>query len=315
MGDSMTQNTQARQEVIARIIAQMQEYGIEPDELRPAVAEVRASVKGDLVMRLFSTLGGIFIFAGLSAYIGMFWQSMNSPMRIIITLGVGLVLYALALMWVKKSVSIRAVTSLFLVSIIMQTAGWFVAIDELFNRGSEPRYAVLFVCGVMGLQQLSVFLKYHITTLLFFALFFAYGFTFTVFDLLNARENIVALIMGISMIALAYRYQNTPHSKLSGIGYFLGACGFYYGLGDMLYNTSIEPLYFAITCAMIYVCTLLRSAALLTVTTLAMLGYIGYFTARHFLDSAGWPIVLMLLGAIFFGISRMAWQIKRKYIH
>jgi hypothetical protein len=117
------------------------------------------------------------------------------------------------------------------------------------------------------------------------------------------------------MMALAFRYQDTPHAKLSGIGYFLGACGFYAGLFDMLQDSPLEILYFAITIAMMYVTTLLHSAALLTVTTLAMLGYIGYFTTKHFLDSTGWPIVLMLLGGLFFVISRVAWKIKRKYIH
>ena len=41
---------------------------------------------------LFVYLGAIFILAGISVYIGTFWDTMGSAMRLLVTLGVGYVL-------------------------------------------------------------------------------------------------------------------------------------------------------------------------------------------------------------------------------
>ena len=71
-------------------------------------------------------------------------------------------------------------------------------------------------------------------------------------------------------------------------------------------------LYFAVTAAMLYACVRLQSRALLLTTVLAMLGFIGYFTAEHFVDSLGWPISLVLMGVAFIGVGTLAMRIKRQ---
>ena len=65
---------------------------------------------------------------------------------------------------------------------------------------------------------------------------------------------------------------------------------------------------------MLYTCVLLQSRALLLTTVIAMLGYIGYFTAQHFVDSLGWPISLVLMGVAFMGVSALAMRVKRQYV-
>lgn len=47
---------------------------------------------------------------------------------------------------------------------------------------------------------------------------------------------------------------------------------------------------------MIYLGILARRRTLLLVSTLAMMGYIGYFTGDYFINSTGWPIALIFLG-------------------
>jgi hypothetical protein len=63
---------------------------------------------------------------------------------------------------------------------------------------------------------------------------------------------------------------------------------------------------------MLYACVILQSRALLLTTVFAMLGYIGYFTAQHFVDSLGWPISLVLMGVAFMGVSTLAMRVKRR---
>ena len=80
----------------------------------------------------------------------------------------------------------------------------------------------------------------------------------------------------------------------------------------MVHKTSYELLYFAVTASMLYACVILQSRAQLQTTVLARIGYIGYFTAQHFVDSLGWPISLVLMGVAFMGVSTLAMRVRRQ---
>ena len=56
------------------------------------------------------------------------------------------------------------------------------------------------------------------------------------------------------------------------------------------------------------------SRTLLVVSTVAILGYIGYFTRQHFVDSFGWPFALILLGLTLVALSALAVRIDRRDI-
>jgi hypothetical protein len=47
-------------------------------------------------------------------------------------------------------------------------------------------------------------------------------------------------------------------------------------------------------------------------TVIAMLGFIGFYTAKHFANSLGWPITLVLMGVAFLGVGTVAMRVKRK---
>jgi hypothetical protein len=77
-------------------------------------------------------------------------------------------------------------------------------------------------------------------------------------------------------------------------------------------NTSVELIYLAVTATFLYVCVLLQSRALLLTTVIAMLAFIGYFSEKHFANSLGWPVTLVLMGITFIGISAIAIKIKQR---
>ena len=85
----------------------------------------------------------------------------------------------------------------------------------------------------------------------------------------------------------------------------------YAGLFDLVENTPIELLFLAVTAAILYACVVLQSRAMLLTTVLAMLSFIGYFSAKHFVDSLGWPITLVITGVIFLGVGMIAMRVKR----
>lgn len=128
-----------------------------------------------------------------------------------------------------------------------------------------------------------------------------------------ASANWAALLTGICTMSAAYGLQQTGRqARLAGLGYLIGSIMAYTGLFDLVHKTSFELLYFAVTASMLYACVILQSRALLLTTVLAMLGYIGYFTAQHFVDSLGWPISLVLMGVAFMGVSTLAMRVKRR---
>ena len=86
----------------------------------------------------------------------------------------------------------------------------------------------------------------------------------------------------------------------------------YGGLFDLLQNSALELLYLAVTASILYVCVLLQSRALLLTTVVAMLGYIVYFSEKHFANSLGWPVTLVLLGIAFLGVGAIAIKLKQR---
>jgi len=56
----------------------------------------------------------------------------------------------------------------------------------------------------------------------------------------------------------------------------------------------------------------LQSRALLFTTVIAMLGFIGFYTTKHFANSLGWPVTLVLMGVAFLGVGTIAMKLRRQ---
>lgn len=320
---------------------------------------------GEIAKTLFTYLGAIFILAGISTYIGMFWNRMGSVMRIVVTLGVGYTLLIVLISALHEKKFPKLILPLSLATVIMLTSGWFVFIHEMFPRGDNWRLAALSVFGLMAVHQGVLFRKYALTVLAFTALLFVYAFLQVSLDMLDMPPGFSAIILGASLFLVAAELEKSTHRslaefafliglcwlnaglfdrvaiasganwaalltgicaisaayglqkggrqlRLSGLGYLIGSAIAYTGLFDLVHKTPIELLYFAVTASMLYACVLLQSRALLLTTVIAMLSYIGYFTAQHFVDSLGWPISLVLMGVAFMGVSALAMKVKRQ---
>lgn len=331
----------------------------------PEHSVINPRSKSDIAKTLFAYLGAIFIFAGISTYIGMFWDSMGAVMRVLITLGIGYVLLIVLVSALHENKFPRLILPLTLAAVFMMTGGWFVLIHELFPQGNNWRTAVLLVFVVMALHQGVLFGKYRRTALLFTALFFTYGFLEVGLELLNIPVPYISIVLGASIFLVATALEKTPHSvltepalligicwfnsglfdridlftstnwaslitgiciiltayglyktgrypRLIALGYFLGSIMAYGGLFDLLQNSAMELLYLAVTASTLYVCVVLQSRALLLTTVVAMLGYIVYFSEKHFANSLGWPVTLVLLGIAFLGVGAIAIKLKQR---
>ena len=357
---------------LEHIVQLMRNYDITPAEAEaalhaPAAARPEAArrSRGDIAKTLFTYLGAIFILAGIGTYIGTFWQSMGSVMRVVVTLGVGYILLIVLVSALYEKKYPKLILPLALASVLMMTSGWFVLIHEMFPRGDNWRLAALFVFGVTSLHQGVLFGKYRGTVLAFTALFFVYGFMQVGLDLLDVPFTYIAIVLGASLFLVATALEDTPHrvlaapalligicwmnsglfdrialatsvswaslltgmcvmsaayglhkaerySGLTSLGYFIGAIMAYSGLFDLVHDTSFELVYLAVTASMLYACVVLQSRALLFTTVIAMLGFIGYYSAKHFANSLGWPVTLVLMGVAFLGVGALAIKVRRR---
>lgn len=350
----------------------MRNYDITPAEVEAALHAPAASLavparrsRGDIAKTLFIYLGAIFILAGISTYIGTFWQSMGSVMRILMTLGTGYILLIVLLSALHENKYPKLILPLSLASVFTMSGGWFVLIHEVFPHGDNWRVAALFVSGVMALQQGVLFGKYRLTVLAFTALLFVYGFMQVGLDLLGVPTVYIAIVLGASLFLVGSALEDTPYRVLAApalligiywmnsglfdriamatavnwaslligmsvmsaayglqqagryagltmLGYFIGAIMAYSGLFDLVHNTALELGFLAVTAAMLYVCVVLQSRALLFTTVIAMLGFIGFYTAKHFANSLGWPVTLVLMGIAFLGVGTIAIKVRRQ---
>lgn len=355
---------------LERIVQLMRSHDITPAEVAAAYDAPAASVpvqrsSRDIARTLFSYLGAIFILAGIGTYIGTFWQSMGSAMRVFVTLGVGYILLIVLVSALHEKKYPKLILPLALASVFMMTSGWFVLIHEMYPQGDNWRAAALFVFGVMALHQGVLFSKYRPTVLAFGALFFVYGFMQVGLDLLGMPVAYIAIILGISLFLVGTTLEKTPHrilvepalligtcwmnsglfdrialatstnwaslvagvcvmsaaygldkagryGRLSGLGYFFGSVMAYGGLFALVHDTSFELVYLAVAASMLYACVVLQSRALLFTTVIAMFGFIGYYTAKHFANSLGWPVTLVLMGVAFLGVGTIAIKVRRK---
>ncbi|ADE11459.1 DUF2157 domain-containing protein [Sideroxydans lithotrophicus] len=369
LGASSVTDKASALESIAQL---MRNYDITPAEVDaalrvPAAARPVAAKRsrGDVAKTLFIYLGAIFILAGVGTYIGTFWQSMGSAMRVFTTLGVGYILLIVLVSALHEDKYPRLILPLALASVFTMTGGWFVLIHEVYPHGDNWRAAALFVFGVMAVHQGALLGKYRLTVLAFTTLFFVYGFMQVGLDMLGVPFAYIAIVLGASLFLVATALEKMPqrllaepalligtiwlnsglfdriavatsadwagvitgvcvmsaafglhkagrYPRLTGLGYFIGSIMAYSGLFDLVHNTSFELVYLALSAAMLYACVVLQSRALLFTTVIAMLGFIGYFTAKHFANSLGWPITLVLMGVAFLGVGTIAIKVRRQ---
>lgn len=356
---------------LSHIARLMRQFDITPAEVEaafhaPASEQSRDQRSaGNVAKTLFVYLGAIFIFAGISAYIATFWDSMGGVMRVLVTLGVGYILMIVLISALHEDKYPKLILPLALACVCVMTGGWFVLIHEVFPQGNNWRAATLAVFGVMAAHQGALLAKYQRTVFAFTALFFVYGFMQVGFDLLDVPIGFIAIVLGVSLFLVAASLEKTSHRiltepalliaicwlnaglfdriaiatssdwaglivgaslmftayglqkdarypRLSALGYFFGSIAAYAALFDLVNGTSIELAYLAAAASMLYACVVLQSRALLFTTVIAMLGFIGYFTAKHFSDSLGWPVTLVLMGVAFLGVGTLAIKVKRR---
>ncbi len=305
----MTSREQALQK-IAELAAQHQ---FEPDEIFNAIntlpAPDQAQRSTGILAKILAYLGGIFVLAGIAIFIGMQWEQFGSAARVLVTLGVGFAIYLFALATMTDERFSGVTTPMLLIAALLQPTGIVVMLNE-YARGGDPKHGLLFMCGVMLVQQLLSFLAKQRTVLLFTSLFFGAAGFGTLGDILHVDLEIVALALGIGLICLSYAIDRTRHRVITPLWYFAGSAFFLYGAFDVLEGSPLEIIFFGVAAGIMYLGTVVRSRTLLFSSVIALMGFTGYF----FRDSLANAFGLIVMGFLLIGLSALAMKLNRKYI-
>lgn len=305
-----------RAAALDQIEALAREHGLTAAEIA-ARLEPAAPPGGDrrpgLLGRIFAYLGGTFVFAGLGVFIALNWDDMNAAARIVISLGSGLAAFVMAAVAARERRYERAATPLFLIAAVLQPTGILVAIDE-FSTGGDWRYAVLLTSAIMAVQQGLVFWKTRRSTLLFTTVVFALWCFGTALDLLDMDGDAIAVLLGLSTLGFCVGLEQTPHREVTPSLYLAGATGVYVGAFSLVEGTAFDLAFLLIACGGLFLSIYVQRRTLLVASTIAILAFVGYYTSRHFLDSLGWPLMLVLLGIVLLLLSAMAVRINRRYL-
>ena len=200
----------------------------------PAALRTKPSRRSssDIAKVLFSYLGAIFILSGISTYIGTFWDSMGSVMRVLVTLGIGYILLIVLISALHEKKFPKLILPLALASVCMMTSGWFVLLHEYFPHSDNWKRAELFVFGMMALHQGALFSKYRLTVFALTALFFVYGFLQLGLDQLGVPIPYIAIILGTSLYLVATGLERTPFRILAEPALLVGTCWLNVGIFD-----------------------------------------------------------------------------------
>jgi len=123
-------------------------------------------------------------------------------------------------------------------------------------------------------------------------------------------SNLAALAVGFSVTCLSYSLKRESLTRFAELGLFVGSAIFYGGLFDSVRHTPFELVFLGIAVGMMYASVSLGSTSLLITGLLALISFISYYTAEYFVDSIGWPVALIVLGFVFFGVSAFAVNLK-----
>lgn len=274
--------------------------------------DTTTEVKSTLLTRVLAYLGGVFLLGGIIAYTAMFWEDISPFFRVLISLGSGFAVFLLAVLSEHNQKLAKLITPMHVLAILLQATGLLIFLGEYYEPSGRWQEPLLFVSGTLVLQQLFTFLALKRTVLLFNTIacsFFALG---ALFNLIHITEDIAFSIIGIAGIAASFYIDKTRFNKITPFWYFVGGSCALIALFDLFEGLEIDVLFLLPSCFLVYLSTFVHSRTLLFVSILSIFFFLGYFTFTYFANSIGWPLSLIIMGLVLFGLSSIGLKLSRK---
>lgn len=266
---------------------------------------------------LLVNTAAIIMLIGLSAFFAAFWNSMGQGIRLVLTLGLGMLLHMLAMMAWKPDTD-QPVTSLpgkwiFFAAAIMETIGWFALLRSVAPQTAQSNVGSMLVMLIMAAQETAVYLKYRQNIVMFYVLAFVYGFALSLLHLLGGDARIVVATLGLSMLFLCHGLHATRFKTLTPVWAILGTALFFTSLFKLTHGSFSEILYIAAIIIGYRAALRMRSFALLWSCAFFAVAYLSYATSVYLLLGPLWSVSLVIWGIMIFACVTATAHAQKRY--
>ena len=325
-----------KQEILQALSEKLEQKEITGDELINIIAlhtqqpqitlqpQIKSEKTNKLnVTRMLYVLGAAIVIIGILIFVGQIWEDLGSLGRITITLLLGLIFAVSGSVLLKERPDENLGSVFHTIGGVLIPAGALVTLAEL-NTGSTSLAPVAMVFVVLTIFYLVLTTFHRNPILTFFTITNATAAIYITTQIIldsayyytefNTYMNLT-MVIGTSYLLLAHSFKNTWNHKLVGILHFFGILNLLGAAFSLVFDSGEwQLLYFPMLFAGFYLSVILRSKAILIISTLFLIAHVTYITGKYFADSIGWPISLVLLGLFLIGLGYGSITINKKYI-
>lgn len=334
-----------RDAALASVKKLVGEYSIRPDELfsdlpieqpplpskAPNTTTVTEAKKNKASLaEVFYFIGGGIVVLAVFILVGMSWSNLDSPLRLLLTLGLSATAYITGLSFSKNPSTSKVAVAFYLIFCALLPVGIFTALDTI-GFGDESAGLQTTVSLVASSSLLALFYASRRVIFLLFGIIYSTWLFFSLLNLFTTHASGVLddfnlyqygfLASGLCYLLLAFVFSARNRlQQLSGLLYsfgtifFLGAALWLGGWApsNNLFWEFIAPLLIGVV---IYLSVRLSRTSLLVWGNIFLVAYILKLSSEYFADSLGWPIILMIVGLAVIGISFGATKLKQRTFH
>lgn len=287
-------------------------------------SETKEGSQSKIAMILYY-IGGLVIFLGIAFFIGQKWVTMGSALRILVTLGFGLMFFvAGSILSTRRSV--RGISDAFqLIAGLLIPSGVFVTLYELGYRDGSYGKSMIFLALAL-LWAVAYLYQKRIIIALFSIIFGTISyilFTGTYLERLTifpTWEPFYYFLIGLgaSYLTLGYGFRNRYLSVLSSTLYFFGApivLGSFMALQGYAPDQRIffELIYPILLFAGLYLSVYIKSRSVLAFSSLFLVGFVVKIMFEYFEGKLSGPLLFIFAGMFIMAAGYMMIALNRKY--
>jgi len=281
---------------------------------------LRAAFPEFSLTRLLYVIGGLLVVLGIIYFMSQLWGDMSAALRILITLGAGLVFAGAGSLFLIQEPEKDLGNVFHAIGGCLIPGGALVTLDEMVSNVNTTGPVAITV-GLVFLFYLALVIYHRRVVVNFFAFATGTAFVYLLSDSLMPSigpdyYSYLTMMIGISYVIYGVAFTGGWNDRLIPLLYFFGPLGFYGAAYSRIANTQLMELLYPFLAfgGLALSVVVLKSRIALTISTLAVISYVVYLTREYFADSIGWPVALIILGFIVIGLGYLSVNLNRRYL-
>ena len=288
--------------------------------------------KGLNLTNIIGTIGGLFIFLGSGFYLSFFWDNFNNFTKLIVSLGIGLVLFYFTLFLNTIKANSFISNLMIPISFIWLNWGTYHTLMQSNYSTDIKEWLYVLTLGITAIVYLLSYIYYKKS--LFFTgfniLYVAtlFGFLDKILKLLKLDTNsnqfyISAIVIGISGLLIHYNYYKLLNPFVRGLnlsGFYgitmsaiVAILGFWNSNNEKLPSpiAILELITSFLFIGWYLIAIKAQSKLLIVINSIGLYFWLTYIYSKFF-NSYDFGITLIVAGLLLMFISYFTWQLNSK---